>query len=409
MFSPSSWRLTRVDANRRDAVVAVVLLALMIASIAGKAPDAGQRGGDALAYVLAVPLTVPFAVHRRWPMPSLLVILGAFAIFAIASYAAYPGVSLFAILYGIAAHTDRRRSVIALGLCVVAMLAALATQPAGVVTSADWTSSLLAVAVAWLAGENSRSRRARWAALEDRAAMLENEREERDRRAVADERLRIARDLHDIVSHAMSVIAVQAATGHHLLDRDHEAARRALSNVETASRGALVEMRRMLGVLRDDDDAPGSRAPAPSMAKLGDLLARVRDSGLGVSLTIDEAIPDLPTSVDLAAYRIVQESLTNVMKHGGPIAYVSVNFTPEDLRIEVTDDGRAGASTETTDLPAGTTQGHGLIGMRERVAVYDGDFSAEPRPGGGFRVSVRLPLSGIGRTDRQRATSGPVA
>ena len=161
-------------------------------------------------------------------------------------------------------------------------------------TSADWTSSLLAVAVAWLAGENHRSRRARWAALEDRAAMLENEREERDRRAVADERLRIARDLHDIVSHAMSVIAVQAAAGHHLLDRDPEAARRALSNVETASRGALVEMRRMLGVLRDDDDTPGSRAPAPSLSKLGDLVARVRDAGLGVSLTIGDDLPELP-------------------------------------------------------------------------------------------------------------------
>ena len=235
--------------------------------------------------------------------------------------------------------------------------------------------------------------------------MLENEREERDRRAVADERLRIARDLHDIVSHAMSVIAVQAATGHHLLDRDTEAARRALSNVETASRGALVEMRRMLGVLRDNDDAPGSRAPAPSLSKLGDLIARVRDSGLGVSTTIDANIPELPASVDLAVYRIVQESLTNVMKHGGPVACVSVTCSATDLCIEVTDDGRAGGTAST---PA-DTPGHGLIGMRERVAVYGGDFSAGPRPAGGFRVAVRLPLSGAAGTDRLRATAGPVS
>ena len=272
----------RSAVNRRDAVVAIVLLAIMVASISSKTPQSGQRSGDALAYALAVPLTLPFAVHRRWPMGSLAAVLGAFTIFAIAGYAAYPGLSLFAILYGIAAHSDRRRSLIALGVCSAAMIIALATQPAHVVTSADRTSSLLAIAVAWLAGENSRSRRARWAALEERATMLENEREERDRRAVADERLRIARDLHDIVSHAMSVVAVQAGAGKHLLDSDPEAARRALSNVETASRGALVEMRRMLGVLRDDDDAPGSRTPAPGLSNLADLVARVRDTGLGV-------------------------------------------------------------------------------------------------------------------------------
>jgi signal transduction histidine kinase len=405
MTSPSSWHLTRADVDRRDAAIAIALFGLMVASIVGKAPDAGQRGANAAAFVLAVPLTLPFAVHRRWPIASLLCVLAAFGTYAIASYAVYPGVSLFVMLFGIAAHSDRRRSVIALVLCVAAMLTALAIQPTGIATSADWTSSLLAVAVAWLAGENHRSRRARWAALRERAAMLENERDERDRRAVADERLRIARDLHDIVSHAMSVIAVQAATGHHLLDRDPEAARRALSNVETASRGALVEMRRMLGVLRDDDDAPGSRSPAPSLSKLGDLVARVRDSGLGVSTTIDNDIPVLPASVDLAAYRIVQESLTNVMKHGGPVAFVNVTCSATDLCIEVTDDGRA----EDTESEPGPNSGHGVIGMRERVAVYDGDFSAGPRPNGGYRVAVRLPLNTTADANRQRAVAGPVS
>ncbi|MGZ4699891.1 MAG: sensor histidine kinase [Ilumatobacteraceae bacterium] len=405
MSSLSSWRLSRADVNRRDAVVAIVLLGLMVASVAGKAPDAGQRGADALAYALAVPLTLPFAVHRRWPTASLICVLAAFGTYAIASYAVYPGVSLFAMLFGIALHSDRRRSIMALLLCVAAMVTALAIQPTGVATSSDWTSSLLAIAVAWLAGENYRSRRARWAALEERAAMLENEREERDRRAVADERLRIARDLHDIVSHAMSVIAVQAATGHHLLDRDTEAARRALSNVETASRGALVEMRRMLGVLRDNDDAPGSRTPAPSLSNLGQLIARVRDAGLGVSTSIDPDIPELPASVDLAVYRIVQESLTNVMKHGGPVAFVSVTCSATELCIEVTDDGRVGGPAPTP----GDTPGHGLIGMRERVALYGGEFSAGPRPGGGFRVAARLPLGGAGGVDRQRATARPVS
>ena len=235
--------------------------------------------------------------------------------------------------------------------------------------------------------------------------MVEHEQRERERRVVADERLRIARDLHDIVAHAMSVIAVQAGTGHHLLDRDPEAARRALANVETASRGALVEMRRMLGVLRDDDDAPGSRAPAPGLSKLDELVARVRDAGLGVSLNVDETLPELPASVDLAAYRVVQESLTNVMKHGGPMAFVKVSSTATDLHIEVTDDGRAVAPTATER----STPGQGLIGLRERVAAYDGEFSAAPRPGGGFRVVARFPLSGVGVVDRLRAEIGPVA
>ena len=147
MFSRSRWRLTRADVDGRDALVALALLLLMVLSISSKDPDHGQRGADALAYVLAVPLTLPFAVHRRWPMPSLIVTVGAFTAFAIAGYAAYPGISLFAILFGIAAHTDRRRSVIALCVCVVAMLVGLATQPSGVVTSGDKTSSMLAIAV----------------------------------------------------------------------------------------------------------------------------------------------------------------------------------------------------------------------------------------------------------------------
>jgi len=234
--------------------------------------------------------------------------------------------------------------------------------------------------------------------------MLEAEREERDRRAVAEERLRIARDLHDIVSHAMSVIAVQAGSGNAVLDRDPEAAHRALSNVETASRSALVEMRRMLGVLRDDDDAPGSRAPAPSMSRLADLVARLRDSGLGVELQVDADLPTLPTSLDLAAYRIVQESLTNVMKHGGPVAVVTVSCSGSDLLIDICDNGRPPNAPAGAGVRDSTRQG--IIGMRERVAIYGGQFHAGPRAEGGFRVTARLPLEGVGGVDRERTSAG---
>jgi len=201
----------------------------------------------------------------------------------------------------------------------------------------------------------------------------------------------------------MSVITVQAATGHHLLDRDPEAARRALANVETASRDALVEMRRMLGVLRDDDDEPGSRAPVAGLAGLDELVRHVRDAGLAVELDVDEPLPVLTPSLDLAAYRIVQEALTNVIKHGGPVARVALRGTATDVYIAVSDEGRPGPPT----MPQSST-GHGLIGMRERVAAHDGDVRAVALSDRGFRVDVRLPLTGAG-SRRAALAHGPLA
>jgi len=157
-------------------------------------------------------------------------------------------------------------------------------------------------------------------------------------------------------------------------------------------------------VLRDDDDVPGSPAPAPSMAGLADLVARVRDAGLGVSVHVDSDIPQLPTSVDLAAYRIVQEALTNVMKHGGPVAFVDVHCSDGDLVIEVADAGRPhGIGPDTAGNEA---SGQGLIGMRERVAIYGGSFTAGPRPDGGFVVTAQLPLDGVGGIERQPTSTG---
>jgi signal transduction histidine kinase len=160
----------------------------------------------------------------------------------------------------------------------------------------------------------------------------------------------------------------------------------------------------MLGVLRDDDDAQGTRSPAPSLSKIDDLVARVRDTGLGVELRIEPELPELPASVDLAAYRIVQESLTNVMKHGGPVAAVEIRCTGADLLIEVSDDGRP--RSEPPSVVPGETTAHGIIGMRERVAVYGGELSAGPTSGGGFRVVARLPLDGVGLGEQARASIG---
>ena len=251
------------------------------------------------------------------------------------------------------------------------------------------------MAVSFFAGENARYRKARWDAVVERAERAEREREEYERRAVMDERLRIARELHDVVAHSMSVIAVQAGTGHHLLKSDPAQAERALAVVEETSRTALVEMRRMLGVLRDADDAPGDdatgpRTPAVGLGALSDLVARVRNAGLAVELTTTGSFDDLSPGVDLSAYRIVQEALTNVIKHGGEMALVSVCRDDSGLVLDISDQGdRAGVKVASS----GTHVGQGLIGMRERVVVLGGTFSAGPSAVGGYRVHAVLPMS----------------
>ena len=278
---------------------------------------------------------------------------------------------------------------------------ALLAQAPGVIQPNDVVATFLATAVAWLAADNLRQRRLRWAAMEERTRLLEREREDRARAAVSEERLRIARELHDIVAHSMSVIAVQAGVGRHVIEADVPAARDALGVIEETSRGALVEMRRMLGVLREGDEAAAVR-PTAALADLPGLVAETRRAGLGVTLEAPrglDGITGLPAGVSLAAYRVVQEALTNVLKHGGPVAHVRVDANGTQLTIEVTDDGRVrapGAPAPAVDGAvdgAADGAGHGLVGMRERVLLTGGTFSAGERPGGGFRVHATLPYA----------------
>lgn len=378
--------MPRIDRRLLDAVAAVALLALLLASF-GRPPDLGQRPVDLGAWLLAVGLTLPFAIHRRAPWAALTLTLGSLVAFSLLHYAPYPGISVFALLFAITLHGTRKASVTAFGATIAALLVALAAQPPGVAGPSDWAATLLAATVAWLAGDNVRQRRARWAALEERTRLLEREREDRDRAAVAAERLRIARELHDVVAHSMSVIAVQAGMGHHVIETDVAEARRALGAIEDTSRTALTEMRRLLGVLRESDDA-ASRSPAHGLGDLPQLVAQTRRSGLGITFEGSGSHRKLPPGADLTAYRIVQEGLTNVIKHGGPVAHVRVECTDELLSIEITDNGRSHGSAAA---PGGA--GQGLIGMRERVALFDGEFTAAHRPGGGFRLFATLPYA----------------
>ena len=208
---------------------------------------------------------------------------------------------------------------------------------------------------------------------------------------MTEERLRLARELHDVVAHAMSVIAVQSGVGAHIANTQPKEAAKALGAIEATSRAALEELRRLLGGLRQENEPQGELAPVPGLGDLDALLAEVAKAGLTVRLRVEGAPAPLPAGVDLSAYRIVQEALTNVVKHAGPArAQVVVGYRDQDVRLEVTDDGR-GTVTSVSDGRAGT--GHGLIGMRERVQVFGGDLEVGPCPDGGFRVAARLPLA----------------
>jgi signal transduction histidine kinase len=395
MSSPSGVRASYRDRLPRlrpwqiDGAVASVLIAEMVLDAQGRVLVHGQRANDLGMYALIVVMAVPYLGHRRWPMASLAVVSAAVAVYSLAAYGPFPGLNEMFLLFGIALHSDRRRSAIAFLASLVTLAFALAVQPDGVPDGATVVSTFSLTAVAWLTGENIRHRRARWAALEERASMLEREREERTRQAVADERLRIARELHDVVAHSMSVIAVQSGVGNHVIDSQPEEAKRALAAIETTSRDALTEMRRLLGVLRSGDEDPGAALePAPGLGDVDQLVCQVTEAGLVATLVVEGDPSEVPAAVGLSAYRIVQEALTNVLKHGGPTAQVRLRYSPGELAIDVVDPGPVGVNRGQHVVSAG----HGLIGMRERVAVFGGEFTAGPRPGGGFQVSARLPL-----------------
>ncbi|MFD7734607.1 sensor histidine kinase [Kitasatospora phosalacinea] len=243
----------------------------------------------------------------------------------------------------------------------------------------------------WAWGRLTRVRRAYLVELEDRASRLERERDAKAQVAVAAERARIARELHDVVAHNVSVMIVQADGAAYVLDASPQQAKEALGTIASTGRQALAEMRRLLGVLRTADTA-GEYVPQPGVEELPDLLEQVRTAGLPVDFTASGEVRELPRGLELTVYRIVQEALTNVRKHGGPNARakVAVDFRPADLEVLVEDDGRGSTSEQ---LSGGTDGlGHGLIGMRERVGMVSGSLDVGPRPGGGFRIRAVLPL-----------------
>ena len=368
-----------------DGVLAVVLAFSGLATVFAR--------GDIRASPLQIAIAIPVVFRRQYPVGAFAASLVVGGLQVLLGFRPNTGdLAIVVLLYTLAAYCPRRVSRNGLILCLLGSAVAMIRWEPTPFDLPSWimVGSIIfggPAVIAWALGDSMRTRRAYYAALEDRAARLERERDAQAQIAAAAERARIARELHDVIAHNVSVMVVQADGASYALDRSPERARRALSAISSTGRQALDEMRQMLGVLRSADERSGV-APIPGIGQLDELLDQTRASGLAVSFSVQGVPSPLPSGVALAAYRTVQESLTNVRKHGGPAARAQVllRYCEDALVLTISDDGRGAAA-----LSDGA--GHGLIGMRERVAVYGGTLEAGPRPGGGYRVTARLPLA----------------
>ena len=371
-----------------DVLLAIGLLALTEATVFSRASASGAREFYAIAGAVAF---IPLAWRRRAPI--VVWIISGAVTFAAMAFHGTPGPLALApliALYTVATTSPRRVSLAAGVITLIGVtVGVLASRQAEALAWEKFVLPLVVVASCWLIGDNLRVRRAYVAELEAKAAHSEADRAAERARAISEERTRIARELHDVAVHHVSLIAVQAGASRLLAEqagaRSDE--RESLAAIEETARQALDELRQILGVLRHDTE-PKALAPAPGLRQLDELLDEVRRSGLPVTLTVDGTPATLPPAIDLSAYRIVQEALTNVVKHEGAVpTRVVVRHRASDIEIEVTNDG-----TTRNHTPTAEGQGHGIVGMRERVALFGGQLDAHHRPDGGFAIVARIPL-----------------
>ena len=373
----------------QDGALALVLLVWSVLSLVDHRPNDPKT--DFWAYFIAVVGMGSLTWRRTNPLAVLIVTASAAVAMSSLGYgdAGLPFAAMIGF-YSVAAHARQRLRLVAFLTLGVAFAILLLTSDSSDFHQADLFANALAFAIVWIIGEAVRRRRERLADALERAERLERQRDADAHQAVSSERLRIAQELHDVVAHAMSVIAVQSGMGAHVIDSQPDEAKKALQAIESTSRRALDELRRMLGVLREEGDRGGALAPAPRAEDVETLIETVRAAGVPVELRWDGLTSDVmpPDSVLLNRYRILQEALTNVLKHAGTASVVvSIVERVGETTIEVVDDGRGLAVA--TRAP-GAPGGHGLVGMRERVALFGGSLEAGARPGGGFRVFARL-------------------
>ncbi|MFD9947473.1 sensor histidine kinase [Nonomuraea sp. NPDC059023] len=356
-----------------------------------------------LGYGLLIASGLVLVVRRRWPVPVFLTTALASLVYYGLDFPDGPGwLGLFVALYTLTAYGDGRRSLVIAGVGITVLTACWLVAAADIEPRAaiGWVFFRIGASVMSAAlGESVRSRRVIAAEAQQRAERAERTREEEARARVDGERLRIAREVHDTVAHAIAIINVQSGVSAHVLGKRPEVAREALRVIERTSSRALGEMRAILGVLRGDDGDHDGRMPYPGLGQIGELTAKARAAGL--DLTLEEISPaaPVPSAVSGAAYRIVQESITNVIRHAGPTRVtVALKAGAEILEVRVSDEGPESppgndrANPPTRDPVSLAEPGRGIIGMRERCQLLGGELDAGPLPGGGFEVNARLPL-----------------
>lgn len=373
-------RLSRIPPYVADGALALLLAVPTVGGLV--ADEAHVTRPWWVVGPLAALTALPLVVRRSWPLAVFTITTGAWLGLALAGIDTFaPGVAV--AIYTVAAYCERR---VAIRAAIAALVAVL---PLYLATNGNKPGSaiptLVFLAAAWILGDNLRTRRAYLRELEEKAERLERERAESDQRAAAEEQARIARELHDVIAHNVSVMVLQAAGGLEVFDAEPARARDALASIESTGRDALAELRRLLGVARAGEDG-ASIVPQPGLSGLEPLVDQVRAAGLTVELVFEGERGDVPAGVELSAYRVVQEALTNTLRHAfAKRAWVFVRRTEHELEVEVLDDGAAPSRLSSGD-------GRGLVGMRERVGLFGGGLEAGPRPEGGFRILARFPL-----------------
>jgi signal transduction histidine kinase len=373
-----------------DLLLTAGVLALILAGALATPAQPGFRTPDAAVGLLAVAQALPLVVRRRFPGRVLVTVWLATEAYFLLGYPPVTTALLAAVVatYTVGAYAASRVALacaVFAGLMVALLIGYAANFWPGM-SPAEGAALFLLFLLAWVLGDRMRARRAYTGALEERARQLEREREREADAATVAERTRIARELHDVVAHGVSVIVLHARAAREVMGTDQAAAQRSLELIENTGRQALTELRTVLGALRTDDSERHERQPQPGLADLDRLAAEVREAGLAVEVATEGEPRPLPPGVAVSAYRIVQEALTNTLKHAGPChAVVRLDYAAEVLTVDVHDNGHGSRPAG----PKGT--GHGLVGMRERTALLGGALRAGPDPAGGFAVIATIP------------------
>lgn len=377
-----------------DSVIALAVFVLGLISqveISDVAPEMFSRQPDFWARLLIAAQTLPLALRRRYPRSIMLVVLSAFVIDRWLDYpSTFATAGIILAIHAVGSELDRKTSLrfgwsVAIFVAVFTFLGYLTVESVGL---EDVGFTFLSTAIPLALGREVYQRRQTLEQLEERAERAERDRAEEAARAVAEERARIARELHDVVAHQMTVMTLQAEGARRIANEADPRVVEALDTIRRSGHEALSEMRRMVGLLRTEPEDV-DLAPQPGVDRLDELIGQMRDAGLAVELSREGTPRPLAPGVDVNVYRIVQESLTNVIRHGGPgvAATVTLIYGADSVEVEVVDDGRGRAAALNGD-----SGGHGLVGMRERVALLDGRFEAGPRSGGGFGVHAVIPV-----------------